>query len=68
MAVRSRWASSFLDPGFRWTHPLTAGSAHRRIPARFENAIHAVGFALLLILLIYVNVQDFINPIQLPGP
>jgi regulator of sigma E protease len=41
---------------------------HRRIPARFENAIHAVGFALLLILLIYINVQDFINPIKLPGP
>jgi regulator of sigma E protease len=41
---------------------------HRRIPARFENAIHAVGFALLLILLIYINVQDFVNPIHLPGP
>jgi len=38
----------------------------RRIPPKFENAIHLVGFTLLLILLIYVNVQDFINPIQLP--
>lgn len=39
---------------------------HRRIPPRYENAIHLVGFALLLILLIYINIQDFINPIQIP--
>lgn len=38
----------------------------RRIPPRFENMIHFVGFALLLILLIYINLQDFINPIELP--
>lgn len=38
----------------------------RRIPPKFENMIHFVGFALLLILLIYINLQDFINPIQLP--
>jgi len=39
---------------------------HRRIPTRFENAINLIGFAFLIILLIYVNVQDFVNPIQLP--
>jgi regulator of sigma E protease len=38
----------------------------RRIPARFENAVHLVGFAMLLLLLIYINLQDFLNPIQLP--
>ena len=38
----------------------------RRIPPRYENMIHFVGFAMLLILLIYINLQDFINPIQLP--
>jgi regulator of sigma E protease len=38
----------------------------RRVPAQFENALHLVGFALLLLLLIYINVQDFLNPIQLP--
>jgi regulator of sigma E protease len=38
----------------------------RRVPPRFENVINMVGFAVLLILLIYVNLQDFINPIQLP--
>lgn len=36
----------------------------RRIPPQYENVIHLVGFTLLLILLIYVNVQDFLNPIQ----
>jgi regulator of sigma E protease len=38
----------------------------RRIPARYENAIHFVGFAMLLLLLIYINLQDFLNPVQLP--
>lgn len=38
----------------------------RRIPPQYENAIHMVGFALLIILLIYINVQDFINPISFP--
>lgn len=38
----------------------------RRVPTQFENALHLVGFALLLLLLIYINVQDFLNPIQLP--
>jgi regulator of sigma E protease len=38
----------------------------RRIPPRYENMIHLVGFAMLLILLIYINLQDFINPVQIP--
>lgn len=38
----------------------------RRIPSQYENALHLVGFALLIMVLIYVNVQDFINPVQLP--
>lgn len=38
----------------------------RRIPPHYENMIHLVGFTLLLILIIYVNMQDFLNPIQLP--
>jgi regulator of sigma E protease len=38
----------------------------RRIPPRYENAIHFVGFAMLLLLLIYINLQDFLNPVQLP--
>ncbi len=38
----------------------------KRIPHEYENALHVVGFMLLLLLLIYVNVQDFLNPIQWP--
>ncbi|MFN2126646.1 MAG: M50 family metallopeptidase [Anaerolineales bacterium] len=38
----------------------------KRIPAQYENMIHMVGFTLLLFVLIYINVQDFLNPIQLP--
>jgi len=38
----------------------------RRVPARFENAVHLVGFTMLLLLLIYINLQDFLNPVQLP--
>jgi len=38
----------------------------RRVPPKYENVIHLVGFALLLLLIIYINVQDFINPILLP--
>ena len=38
---------------------------HKRIPPQFENALHLVGFMLLLVLLLYVNLQDFINPINI---
>lgn len=38
----------------------------RRVPPKYENAIHLVSLALLLMLLFFVNLQDFINPISLP--
>lgn len=38
----------------------------KRIPAAYENTINVLGFALLILLMIYVNVQDFVNPIVLP--
>lgn len=38
----------------------------RRIPQQYENMIHLVGFMLLLILIIYINIQDFVNPIVFP--
>lgn len=37
----------------------------KRIPPKFENAVNFVSFALLILLLIFINLQDFINPIQL---
>jgi regulator of sigma E protease len=39
----------------------------RRIPPQYETVIHMVGFAVLLLLLIYINLQDFINPLQFPN-
>ena len=38
----------------------------KRVPIAFENAINVLGFALLIMLMIYVNIQDFINPIAFP--
>lgn len=38
----------------------------RRIPPRYENAINLVSFAMLLMLLLFINLQDFLNPIKLP--
>lgn len=38
----------------------------RRIPPQYENWINLVGFALLLLLLVYINLQDFINPVSTP--
>lgn len=37
----------------------------RRIPTNVENVINAVSFLLLILLLIYVNVQDIVNPVEL---
>jgi regulator of sigma E protease len=39
---------------------------NRRVPPHLENVIHLVGFTVLILLLIYINLQDFINPVQLP--
>lgn len=38
----------------------------RRIPQQFENMVHAIGFVLVIALVLYFNIQDFVNPIQLP--
>jgi regulator of sigma E protease len=38
----------------------------RRVPPQYENMIHLIGFTVLLLLLIYINLQDFINPVRLP--
>ncbi len=38
----------------------------RRVPAQYENMIHLIGFALLIIVMIVVTGQDIINPVQLP--
>jgi len=38
----------------------------RRVPARFENLVHGAGMAFLLLVMIYVNVMDFVRPINIP--
>lgn len=38
----------------------------RRISPRYEGLAHTIGFAILLVILIYVNLLDFVNPISLP--
>jgi regulator of sigma E protease len=40
----------------------------RRVKPEFENYVHAVGFAILILFMIYVNAMDFIHPaiINLP--
>ena len=39
---------------------------NKRIPQKHQNVVNLVGFMLLLAILIYYNIQDFINPIKLP--
>ena len=38
----------------------------RRISPQLQGYAHAIGFVLLLALMVYFNIQDFINPITLP--
>jgi regulator of sigma E protease len=38
----------------------------RRVPPEYENMIHLVGFAALLLLMVFITAQDIINPIVLP--
>jgi regulator of sigma E protease len=40
----------------------------RRVKPEFENYVHAIGFAILILFMIYVNAMDFIHPaiINLP--
>jgi regulator of sigma E protease len=40
----------------------------RRVPHQFENLVHGIGMTLLLLLMIYVNVRDFIDPISATFP
>jgi regulator of sigma E protease len=35
----------------------------RRVPHQFENLVHGIGMTLLLVVMIYVNVRDFIDPV-----
>ncbi len=38
----------------------------RRVPAKYENFLHMVGFTALLLFMAFVTLQDLFNPIKLP--
>ena len=38
----------------------------RRVSQNVQNAVNAIGFIAVLLLLIYFNILDFTSPIQLP--
>lgn len=38
----------------------------KRVPAKYENMVHFLGYTALLLLMGYVFYQDFVNPIVLP--
>jgi regulator of sigma E protease len=40
----------------------------KRVSPQLENMVHAAGMAFLLLLMIYINVMDFINPISVTVP
>jgi regulator of sigma E protease len=40
----------------------------RRVSPQLENVVHAMGMAFLLLLMIYINVMDFVNPISVTVP
>jgi regulator of sigma E protease len=40
----------------------------KRVSPQVENMVHAAGMAFLLLLMIYINVMDFVNPINVTVP
>jgi regulator of sigma E protease len=40
----------------------------KRIPAQWENTVNGVAMLLLIGLMLFVNVMDFVNPAQIPIP
>jgi regulator of sigma E protease len=40
----------------------------RRVSPQLENMVHAAGMAFLLLLMIYINVMDFVDPINVTIP
>ncbi|MFN3742696.1 MAG: M50 family metallopeptidase [Anaerolineales bacterium] len=52
-----------LDGG-RILFVLAELALRRRVPPELENKIHLVGLTFLLLLMIYVNLMDFIRPIR----
>ncbi len=41
---------------------------HKRIPAHLENTVNGIAMLLLISLMLFVNVMDFVNPAKIPLP
>jgi regulator of sigma E protease len=65
LAVANMLPIPALDGG-RLLFVLIEAIIGRRISPRLEGLAHAIGFMLLLVLMVYFNLQDFVNPIELP--
>ena len=69
--ISAGWALANMLPfpaldGGRLFFLLIETILRRRIPPRFAGLAHAIGFFILLVLMVYVSWQDFANPIVLP--
>ena len=40
----------------------------KRVPPEFENVVHGIGMMLLLAFMVYINVMDFVNPVNITLP
>jgi regulator of sigma E protease len=38
----------------------------KRVPAKYENMVHFVGFSALIVLLFFITFQDIFNPVHIP--
>ncbi len=38
----------------------------KRVPAKYENMVHFIGFTALIVLLFFITFQDIFNPVQIP--
>ena len=38
----------------------------KRVPQKYETLVNGIGFLVLIALVIYINLQDFINPVVIP--
>lgn len=39
---------------------------HKRVPAKYENLVHIIGFATLIALMVFITAQDILRPLSLP--
>jgi regulator of sigma E protease len=41
---------------------------HKRIPAQWENTVNGIAMLMLIGLMLFVNIMDFVNPAKIPIP